>query len=123
MILSGDFFTVSNLVHESGSINAVLEINTQHNIFQGHFPGQPVVPGVCMLQMVKEVLETAFAKPTRVSGADNLKFLTILDPTVQQKVSIEIKYQNEEAEKIKLSASLRDDSRTYFKMSGVFIFN
>ncbi|MEJ0079486.1 MAG: hypothetical protein WDM78_00620 [Puia sp.] len=25
-------------------------------IFSGHFPGQPVLPGVCMMEMVAEVL-------------------------------------------------------------------
>jgi len=52
-------FKISKLEHQEGVISAVLDINKDCDIFNGHFPGHPVVPGACMLQIVKEVLEKA----------------------------------------------------------------
>jgi 3-hydroxymyristoyl/3-hydroxydecanoyl-(acyl carrier protein) dehydratase len=37
-------------------VQATIRLNPDHAIFAGHFPGQPVVPGVCMLQIIKELL-------------------------------------------------------------------
>ena len=121
-MLSGDFFYITSLDQDDGKINAVLEINTIHKIFEGHFPGQPVVPGVCMMQMVKEVLEAALVKSTRLVSADSLKFLAIIDPTENNSIHAEIRYAIAEDGKIKVGALLVNESVTYFKMNGVFIF-
>ncbi|MBS1934927.1 MAG: hydroxymyristoyl-ACP dehydratase, partial [Bacteroidetes bacterium] len=56
-MLQGNFFTITSIAHENISVKAVLELNPAHDIFKGHFPETPVVPGVCMLQMLKEVME------------------------------------------------------------------
>ncbi len=54
-MLINDFFTVTSLSGEAPSFRALLTVNARHRIFDGHFPGQPVVPGVCLMQMVQEV--------------------------------------------------------------------
>lgn len=33
-----------------------LRLNPEHFIYQAHFPGEPVTPGVCILQIGKELL-------------------------------------------------------------------
>ena len=64
-----------------------------HAIFSGHFPGQPVLPGVCMMEMIAEVtgvyLKTAF----RISGGPMIKFLRMIDPRINPLINLEIKYQ------------------------------
>ena len=67
-MLAGDFFYIRSLQAEGISVVALLEINPLHKIFKGHFPGQPVVPGVCMLQMGREILEKALGQSTRLCG-------------------------------------------------------
>ena|SRR5665647_478159 len=121
-MLSGDFFNITTIQQVNGKINAILEINSAHKIFEGHFPGQPVVPGVCMMQMVKEILESVLAKKTRLVSADNLKFLTVINPTENNIIHAELKYSIGEDGRIKVGASLVNESVTYFKMSGVFVF-
>ena len=48
--------------------SVVLRIAPEHPAFAGHFPGQPLLPGVLLLS---EVLEAALAEPAlaRVLGA------------------------------------------------------
>jgi 3-hydroxyacyl-[acyl-carrier-protein] dehydratase len=121
-MLSGDFFYITSLDQDREKINAVLEINATHKIFEGHFPGLPVVPGVCMIQMVKEILESGLAKATRLVSADSLKFLTVINPTENNTIHAELKYFISEDGKIKVGASFVNDSVTYFKMNGVFVF-
>jgi 3-hydroxyacyl-[acyl-carrier-protein] dehydratase len=61
-MLQGDFFIISKIETTEAEIKAELIINARHKIFEGHFPGQPVVPGVCMMQMVKEIIEKVTEK-------------------------------------------------------------
>ena len=119
-MLAGDFFFITTLQQESGKISAALEINADHKIFEGHFPGQPVVPGVCMMQMVKEILEAVLEQPLRLYTADNLKFLAVIDPVETNTIQAVLKYTTAADESIQVSATFLNDSVVYFKMNGVF---
>ena len=72
-MLLNDFFTISDKVTSETEIWAELFINANHKIFEGHFPIQPVVPGVCMMQMVKEILEQVIGKETNLVQAADMK--------------------------------------------------
>ncbi|MDR0605106.1 MAG: hypothetical protein LBG80_12460 [Bacteroidales bacterium] len=34
-----------------------VKLNCNHKIFSGHFPDNPILPGVCALQIAKELLQ------------------------------------------------------------------
>ncbi len=92
MILLNDFYSIVHQESTVGSVKATLSINGSHKIFEGHFPGLPVVPGVCMVQMVRELLEVSESKEFRIDTADNIKFLSVIDPRQHEKVSARIDY-------------------------------
>ncbi len=114
-----DIFIVGSLIHTDGIIKADLSINAHSSIFMGHFPGQPVVPGACMLQIVKDVLESTLGYSVQVKKAGNLKFIGMIDPLVTASVQLEINYQIDE-EIINITAKLSDEDRVCFKMQGSF---
>ena len=51
-------------------------LNADCEVYQGHFPGEPVCPGVCNIQMIKECTEMLLQ-----GGADMPSIL--LSPTKQ----------------------------------------
>ncbi len=120
-MLAGNFFHIKTIQSQDCKIDALLQIDATHNIFEGHFPGQPVVPGVCMMQMVKEILEHALGKKTQLTVADQLKFLTIIDPSKTNGIQSELKYAIGEDGRIGLTAQLYNDAVIYFKMKAAFI--
>lgn len=122
-MLSNDFCAVLNLECLPGEIRAVLQWNKAHAIFQGHFPGQPVVPGVCMLQLVKEVLEKGIAKELLLQESSQMKFLQFIDPRVTEEVDILIRYTTEESGAIKVNAALQKDQLIYFKCMCVYLYS
>jgi 3-hydroxyacyl-[acyl-carrier-protein] dehydratase len=76
-----DFYTLeSSEKLENGSFSANIKLNKDHNIFNGHFPGNPVTPGVCMMQIVKELTEEFTGKKLFLKSASNVKFMAIIDP-------------------------------------------
>ncbi|MEP6748912.1 MAG: 3-hydroxyacyl-ACP dehydratase [Bacteroidota bacterium] len=120
MILAGTFYTVVSEISEAERINAVLELNADHEIFHGHFPGQPVVPGVCMMQIVKELMETVTGKTLRLHTGLDLKFLSVIDPGRNSIIHAEINYSILATGDINATARLFYSETTFFKFKGVF---
>jgi 3-hydroxyacyl-[acyl-carrier-protein] dehydratase len=70
----------------TGSARAILRINWGHPIFEGHFPGRPVVPGVCLLQLVKELVSMGTGSDVRLIRADQIKFISMIAPDLNETV-------------------------------------
>lgn len=120
-MLAGNLFHIKTMLSQEGKIDALLQIDASHKIFEGHFPGQPVVPGVCMMQMIKEILEKDLGKRLQLTVADQLKFLTLIDPTQTNSIQSELKYKMDEDGRIHLTAQLYNVTITYFKMKASFV--
>ena len=105
---------------ENNSYKIVLELNAIHRIFEGHFPGQPVVPGACMLQMVKEVTEIILNKKVQLTKADNLKFLQLINPNEHRILQMDLTFNIFEDGIGNVSANLSNCSSVCFKFSGSF---
>jgi 3-hydroxyacyl-[acyl-carrier-protein] dehydratase len=118
-MLLNDFFSIVNEEHTNSTIRALLKINGDHPIFEGHFPGQPVVPGVCMLQMVREVMEVQLDKKLFITEADNIKFLTVINPDQHSQIQLSISYKRDE-NVFSLQASLFEGNTTFFKLKAIF---
>lgn len=118
-MLQNNFFVVNSLNFENNAIDAVVTIEKDHPIFEGHFPGQPVVPGVCMLQIVKELTEVALQKKCRIQSAANMKFLSVIDPRVHAVIHATISVEPDE-ESVKINASLFAGEVTFFKLKAAF---
>ena len=59
-----DLYTLKDVQEDSVNkqIKIQITLNPAHEIFKGHFPGNPVMPGVCTVQIVKELLSAHLKK-------------------------------------------------------------
>ena len=119
-MLEGDFFHIRMLQTSDNTVTATLELNAAHAIFEGHFPGQPVVPGVCMMQMVKEVTERVLGRETRLVIADQLKFLALLVPADNSTLLMKLILTPRDEGETKVEAQLLRHSTCCFKFKGLF---
>ena len=120
-MLLNDFYFIRSFEADDKTINAELEFNVDHNIFKGHFPAVPVVPGVCMMQMVQEMIEKQTSSVKRISHVQQMKFLTLINPAVSPSVHLSLSYIQGTDDVLHVSASLLNDSVIYFKFKGDFI--
>ena len=119
-MLLNDFFTINDKEFSATEIWAELYINADHKIFEGHFPNQPVVPGVCMMQMIKEIVEHVISKQTNLVKAAEIKFLAVINPQQNNLVHASIKMAADETGSINIVASLFKDELVHFKFKGQF---
>jgi len=105
---------------QDNSIQAILEINKESEIFKGHFPGQPILPGACMLQLVKEVLSISLGFHIRLLKAEYLKFLKLINPLNNNIIQLTLSFK-ELDNSIYVIAILISDKVIFFKLKGSFI--
>jgi len=118
-MLQNELFTFTDILAEENIVKANVKLNPAHQIFKGHFPGEPVLPGVCVTQMVKELLEIHIQKSTRLIKASDIKFLSIITPQQNKLIQIELKTLPVD-DGIRVDARLLDISETLFKFKGIF---
>lgn len=116
-MLMNDFYTINNLTPGENSVSGVITFNAAHDIFKGHFPGQPVVPGVCTMQIVKEILQEQTSKNLLLRSTGQVKFLQLLLPDVVPAFNISWK---DTGEGFLVNATFRSETTDVFKMTGTF---
>jgi 3-hydroxyacyl-[acyl-carrier-protein] dehydratase len=89
MLIEG-LYSTENFTEHDGGISAQIKLNPKHEIFKGHFPGKPVMPGVCMIQIIKELTERSLGKDLFLSVATNVKFMAIINPEIDPILIIDI---------------------------------
>jgi 3-hydroxyacyl-[acyl-carrier-protein] dehydratase len=63
------------------------QVGAEHAVFAGHFPGNPMVPGVLLLARVARAAAAAFG--ARIAGVPSVKFLAPLRPGERFEVELE----------------------------------
>lgn len=90
-MLNPSFYHItSQQVADSGELLYDIKLNADHDVFKGHFPGQPVVPGVFTTQLIHELVENHTGKKLRFIKARKIKFLMMIDPTVGTEVRVKL---------------------------------
>jgi 3-hydroxyacyl-[acyl-carrier-protein] dehydratase len=124
-MLSGDFFDIQSFTSENGDegqqkIHVVVSIIGSHPIFQGHFPGSPVVPGVCQVQMVKELIEKAVRHRLNLTESDNIKFLSMINPQVNPQLEFNILIKPVTVQQLSATATIESGPSLFLKFKGKF---
>ncbi len=87
------FYTIENKSVDIDQVNYIFEIkvNNKHDIFKGHFPGNPVMPGVCMMQIIKEITQSIVGQKLFMEKCSNVKFLALINPDTNPNLTLELK--------------------------------
>ena len=115
MKLINDFYHIVAIDDSEGKYVCKVKLNAAHNIYSVHFPGNPVTPGVCLVQMVTEILELKFEKRLVLSTAVNIKFKRLVSPNDEPSFVFS-KIVNED-DLLKTIVSIEDEQGQFVKMS------
>jgi len=119
-MLLGSLYQILTSQQEDSSIYARIELNPEHPIFKGHFPDIPILPGVCQLQMMEEVLSTVLGKKMKVDHAAQMKFLSFVNPLVHPQFDIHLKIEKADDGLLLVQSNYIWDQTVFFKFKGKF---
>lgn len=119
-MLQSKFYEILKLegINEN-QFDADIQFNNAHTIFEVHFPDQPIVPGACLVQISKEVLQIILKTKISISNFKNLKFVQVINPNEHPIVQMSIKISGNEREQ-NLKAVYQYDHHTFCKLDYTF---
>jgi len=120
MILE-NFYTIKSKQISEDQTNYAFEIiiNSKHDIFKGHFPDNPVMPGVCMMQIIKEITESVIGKKLFMEKCSNVKFLAIINPDKTPKLTLELQITKIDS-KVKVKNTTKFGDTVALKLSAQY---
>lgn len=119
-MLLNNFYYLDSLQVTDTVVKADIRIETDHPILKGHFPQQAVVPGVCMMDMLQEILTKAFNQAFELKSASVIKFLTLFAPPQFTQASWDIQCVASADHLYSVSATLQQDAQVFMKFKGIY---
>jgi 3-hydroxyacyl-[acyl-carrier-protein] dehydratase len=120
MLFKDNFYTLKSSVKEDESHTYSIQLNPDHSIFEGHFPDNPVTPGVVQMEIVKELMNESTGTKLNLKKMGNCKFLAILNPKTDANVDVILKISKGEDEEIKVSAVIKNAETFFLKMNASY---
>lgn len=115
-MLIPDFYTVQKISAEDGVIDADILLNPKHEVYDGHFPEQPVVPGVIQLQIVKEILEDVLQEELFLHTMNTAKYLKMISPKHILDLQISIQYKKTDEANFNINATISSNEIVFTKL-------
>lgn len=75
-----DFFTIRDKSANENGATYTVDINKEHRVFEGHFPGNPVLPGVISMLMVRRCAEEMLGIESHFCNIKDIKYLQPIIP-------------------------------------------
>ncbi len=110
-------------IHQEGNNNRIsilIKLDPSQEIFKGHFPGNPVLPGVCIVQILKEILMFQLDKKLILNYIDSIKYLSFINPGVNGLVNFNVELKEMGNENISCNALLYFESVVFCRFKGNF---
>ena len=94
-----DFYTLSSLEQQDAeNYLCTITLNPQHPIFEGHFPNNPITPGVCMMQIVKNLTEQITGHQLQLTQMLNVKFTALINPELHPFLQLSLSLQTQDGQ-------------------------
>ena len=110
MLLRNNLYTVT----EAGSEYRV-RFNASHPIFAGHFPGHPIDPGACLVQIAEELLSLHTGKNIQLQSIRNLKFRKAITPDMEVNFALTPHDENN------YTIDIHDENNPYAQFSATYM--
>ncbi len=111
-----DLFNISSRTQEAGSSRWEVTLNPESGIFKVHFPGNPIMPGACQLEMFRQLAGDALGKDVDIASVNNIKYLALIDPRELQRFTVTGTFTATE-DATKCTVVVSSEEKTYTKAS------
>ena len=119
-MLIKDYYTINQISQEDRGTVFQISLNPDCRVYEGHFPGEPVSPGVCNIQMIKECAEHVSGKSLLLNNLQQCRLTTLVTPLAHPQVEVVINLE-EKGEIYKLKAILGKGEEVFLDLKAELI--
>lgn len=119
MLLKDKYFQIENVSRDGDAALCRVRLLPDCDVYRGHFPGHPVSPGVCNIEMVVECFNYCHGGSHRIKSIDRCRFTAVASPSVCPELDVAVSWTRTDGDGISVAASVKDDKRQYMDFKGV----
>ena len=110
--------TIYNIVSFSEKM-AVVRFDAGSEILGAHFPERAIVPGSCLIEMARELVEKILTKPLIIKEIKSVKFVSVIEPSLTPEVVFD--FEND-GDGLLWRVTVRDEQKSFAKMKIEFSY-
>lgn len=107
-----NFYRIIQVAEGDNGFNSTVELMEKHPIYEGHFPFESIVPGVCTLAIIRSCLSVYSDKNISFSKIKECKFISVIKPKAGLLISIDITFKKKNT----ISAIVYNNDNTVLKL-------
>lgn len=119
MILLDKLYTIKSQQADGNEVRFLICFNTDHEILKGHFPGNPIIPGACIIQIISELASKYLGFDVIMSEAKKIKFTNPIQPEKDKEVLFVISLSTTD-KGIITSVTVSKEETIFAKISAIF---
>ena len=120
-MLIKDYYTIESVEKKDDGMTCFqINLRPDSTIYEGHFPGEPVSPGVCNIQMIKECAEQVADKSLLLNNLQQCRLTTLVTPIQHSQVEVVIALE-EKGNAYKLKATIGKGEEIYLDLKAELI--
>ena len=93
-----------------------VSLNPGCRVYEGHFPGKPVSPGVCNIEMVRQCAERIHQRALRIRRIKQCRMTTLMAPHSHPQADVTVEMHPQEAGSYRLTAAIGEGSATWLTL-------
>lgn len=115
-MLQDNYYRIEH--YETAGEQAVFQIALLENckVYQGHFPGHPICPGVCNIEMIKECASKVIGKSLHVRRVRKCRFTAVAIPSECPFLTIAVDWKSRDDGGYDVTATIADGKTVYVKL-------
>ncbi|MDR2125339.1 MAG: hypothetical protein LBP63_00740 [Prevotellaceae bacterium] len=117
MRLKDDFFRILNVNADATEYS--IRLNSEHSIYHDHFPENPITPGVCIIQIVKELVADNLACPIFLQKIAKVRYFKAINPVETPEINVSLTV-SEQSGKYNVSATVFVNETVFTQLSMCF---
>ncbi len=120
MVLKDFYKVLSEEKTTDSKYTITILVNEKHEVFKGHFPGNPIMPGVCMIQIIKELTEKITQSTLMIQTLSNVKFMALINPEATPELRLELDIVTTEDDLVKVKNTTYFNDTVALKLSNAY---
>ncbi|HCC53217.1 MAG TPA: beta-hydroxyacyl-ACP dehydratase [Porphyromonadaceae bacterium] len=115
--LLNDYFSIDRQTTENDETLFCVTLLPAYKAYAGHFPGNPVSPGVCNIQMIKECAGQLAGKSFFLGYISQCRLSAVITPQTTPQLQIRMQLSGTD-DIYKVRATVSDGTITYIDFKG-----
>lgn len=114
-------FSIKEIIIEKETHVFTIEIDFSHSVLKGHFPKNPIIPGVMTNDIISNLISKIKEEKYILVSAKNIKFIKPIQPKKNNIYTVKIAEKIKSIQdKISVIASISQENDFYYKLNAEF---